>query len=279
VILLPAYLAGSVRSVDTPELAGASDVTTRRGTQIPIVGFGTWQIQGDAAREATSIALEVGYRHIDTATVYGNERQIGQAIADSRIARSELFITTKLPGNATNVRATIEESLSDLALDYVDLWLIHWPPAHSYGRTGNSSRALYESMLTLRDEGLVRSIGVSNYSTEEIDELTKATADTPEVNQIPWSPSLYDESLQDELDLRDVRLEGYSPFKTSRLGDPVLREIASSIGVSAAQVVLRWHIQRGVIVIPKSVHRERIRENLDVFSFSLGADAMRKLDG
>jgi 2,5-diketo-D-gluconate reductase A len=268
-----------VRGMETPDPAETSDVTTRRGTQIPIIGFGTWQIQGDAAREAASAALEVGYRHIDTATVYGNERQIGQALSDSKIAREELFVTTKLPGNATNVRATIEQSLSDLGIDYVDLWLIHWPPARSYVRRANSSLALYEAMLTLRDEGLARAIGVSNYSAEEIDALTKATADAPEVNQIPWSPNLHDESLQRDLDQRDVRLEGYSPFKTSRLDDPRLGEIASSVGVSAAQVVLRWHVQHGIIVIPKSVHRARIRENLDIFSFSLSAEAMRTLDG
>jgi 2,5-diketo-D-gluconate reductase A len=262
----------------TPEHAGTSEVTMRRGARIPIVGFGTWQIQGNAAREATSTALEVGYRHIDTATVYGNESQIGQAILDSKIAREELFITTKLPGNARSVRSTIEQSLSELRTDYVDLWLIHWPPAHSYGRTGNSSQALYEAMLTLRDEGLARSIGVSNYDIEEIDQLSKATGDAPEVNQIPWSPNLHDESLQRELDLRDVRLEGYSPFQTSRLDDPVLQEIASSVGVSAAQVLLRWHVQHGIIVIPKSVHKERIRENFDVFSFSLSPEAMRWLD-
>jgi len=264
--------------MDTPDNAGASDVTTRRGAQIPIVGFGTWQIQGDAAREAVLTGLEIGYRHIDTATVYGNEHQIGRALSDSKIARDELFITTKLPGNATSVRATIEQSLSDLGVDYVDLWLIHWPPVHSYGPTGNSSRALYEAMLALRDEGLARAIGVSNYSIKEIDELTNATSDAPEINQIPWSPNLHDESLRRDLNLRDVRLEGYSPLKTSRLDDPVLEKIASSLGVSSAQVVLRWHVQHGIVVIPKSVHRERIRENFDIFSFSLSTDAMRRLD-
>ena len=263
--------------MDTPESA-ATSVTTRRGLRIPIIGFGTWQIQGKAARDSASIALELGYRHIDTATVYGNERQIGQAISDSNIARDELFITTKLPGNATSIRSTIEQSLADLGIDYVDLWLIHWPPAQSYGRTGNSSLALFESMLTVRDEGLARAIGVSNYSIGEIDELTSATGDAPEVNQIPWSPKLHDQSIQRDLDLRDVRLEGYSPFKTSRLDDPVLKEIASGIGVSAAQVLLRWHVQHGIVVIPKSVHRDRIRQNLDIFGFSLGADAMGRLD-
>ena len=245
---------------------------------MPIVGFGTWQIQGDAARQAVLIGLETGYRHIDTATVYGNERQIGQALKDAKIDRDELFITTKLPGNAKSVRATLEQSLADLGVDYVDLWLIHWPPAESYRATGNSSRALYESMLTLRDEGLARAIGVSNYSIEEIDLLITATADAPEVNQIPWSPYLHDEAIAHDLSLRGVLLEGYSPLKTSRLDDPVLQEIASGIGASAAQVVLRWHVQHGIVVIPKSVHEARIRENFDVFGFSLNSDAMRRLD-
>jgi 2,5-diketo-D-gluconate reductase A len=265
--------------METPEHDGTGSVTMRRGAQMPIVGFGTWQIQGDAARQAVLIGLEAGYRHIDTATVYGNERQIGQALKDGKIDRDELFITTKLPGNAKSVRATIEQSLTDLGVDYVDLWLIHWPPAESDGPTGNSSRALYESMLTLRDEGLARAIGVSNYSIEEIDLLTTATADAPEVNQIPWSPYLHDEAIASDLTLRGVLLEGYSPLKTSRLDDPALEEIASSIGASAAQVVLRWHVQHGIVVIPKSVHRARIRENFDIFGFSLSSDAMRRLDG
>jgi 2,5-diketo-D-gluconate reductase A len=264
--------------MDGPAHDSPGSVTLRRGAKMPIVGFGTWQIEGKAAREAAFTALEVGYRHIDTATVYRNERQIGKALVESGIARDGLFITTKLPGNATNVKKTIEQSLADLGVGYVDLWLIHWPPARSYGQTENSSVRLYEEMLGLRDDGLARAIGVSNYSIEEIELLSAATGEAPEVNQIPWSPYLHDESLREDLDARDVRLEGYSPFQTSRLDDPVLVEIASTLGVSTARVVLRWHVQHGVVVIPKSVHRERIVENLDIFDFSLSDDAMRELD-
>lgn len=265
--------------MDSPGITATSHVTTRSGARIPIVGFGTWQLQGDAALEATSIALQAGYRHIDTATVYGNERQIGRALSSSGLSRDELFITTKLPGDAANVRATLERSLEDLGIGHVDLWLIHWPPARSYGPTDNSSRVLYETMIALRDEGLARAIGVSNYSLEEIDELTAASGQAPEVNQIPWSPGVHDGSLRRDLDQRGVRLEGYSPLQTSRLDDPVLQEIAAHIGVSAAQVVLRWHIQHGIVVIPKSVHRHRILQNFDVFDFSIDATSMRSLDG
>jgi diketogulonate reductase-like aldo/keto reductase len=245
---------------------------------MPIIGFGTWQIEGRSARAAVSTALELGYRHIDTATVYRNEQQVGRAIADGDLARSELFITTKIPGNATNVRGALEESLSDLGVDYVDLWLIHWPPAGSHRRASVSSLELYGEMLALRDDGLARAIGVSNYSIEEIDELIAATGESPELNQIPWSPFLYDASTQREHQLRDVALEGYSPFKTSQMDHPVLRKIAASHDVTVAQIVLRWHVQHGIVVIPKSVHQQRIRENLDVFGFALSDDVMRELD-
>jgi 2,5-diketo-D-gluconate reductase A len=253
-------------------------VALRRGGQMPLVGFGTWQIEGRAARTAVLNALEVGYRHIDTATVYRNERQVGRAIADSALARDDLFITTKLPGNANTIRGTLEQSLTDLGLDYVDLWLIHWPPAGSYERATLSSRAMYKEMLALRDEGLARAIGVSNYVIAEIDELILATEESPEVNQIPWSPFLHDALTQTELNKRGVALEGYSPFKTSQMSHPVLATISVSHGVSAAQVILRWHLQRRIVVIPKSLHNERIRENFEVFAFFLDAEEMAELD-
>lgn len=253
-------------------------MTDASDTTIPILGFGTWQMEGDVALHAVETALEVGYRHLDTATVYRNESEVGAALAASAIPRDELFVTTKLPGNGTKVRATLEQSLSALRTDYVDLWLIHWPPALSYEHSNNSSVALYEEMLRLRDEGLARAIGVSNYSVAEIDELVAATGEAPEVNQIPWSPFVRDRLTQAELDARGVLLEGYSPLQTSRLDDPVLVEIAASVRKTPAQVVLRWHVQSGVIVIPKSSHPERILENFDIFDFSLDREAMARLD-
>ena len=239
---------------------------------MPIVGFGTWQIEGNAAFAAVSAALELGYRHLDTATVYDNEAEVGRALASSAIARDELFITTKVPPSTNDPRATLEASLRALRSEYVDLWLIHWPPNRS------GSLRLWEEMCRLKSEGKARAIGVSNYSIEEIDVLEKASGSMPEVNQIPWSPFLYDADLESELSRRHVVLEGYSPFKTSRLDEASLQEIARTHSVSAAQVVLAWHVQHEVVVIPKSVHRARIAENLDIFGFSLSPDEMARLD-
>ena len=251
----------------------AHDAVLRRGSHMPIIGFGTWQIKGRLARESVLCALQTGYRHIDTATVYDNEREVGRSLIESGLAREQLFVTTKLPGDAKSVRRTIETSLSDLRIDYVDLWLVHWPPSRA------ASRSLYQEMLVVRDEGLARSIGVSNYSLGEIDDLVASTGETPEVNQVPWSPFLHRGSEQHDLDQRQIVLEGYSPFKESRLDDAVVGEIAATNGVSPAQVVLRWHIQHGIVVIPKSVHPDRIAENFDIFGFSLDAESMQRLDG
>jgi 2,5-diketo-D-gluconate reductase A len=234
------------------------------GAAMPMLGFGTWQLQGELAYEATRHALLVGYRHIDTATMYRNEEQVGRAIADSGVDRAELFVTTKLPpGNAGRGRTTISESLKALGTDYVDLWLVHWPPR------GRNLVPLWRDFLAVRDEGLARAVGVSNYSIAQIDELTKATGERPAVNQIPWSPSRSDAELHAAHAERHVALEGYSPLKGTRLRDRALGEIAAKYHVSPAQVVLRWHIDTGVIVIPKSARPERIEQNIDIFGFSL----------
>lgn len=251
----------------------ADSVALRRGGAIPILGFGTWQIRGRLAREALNCALQTGYRHIDTATMYANEREVGRALADSGILREELFITTKLLPDSSDVRRAIETSLSDLQLDFVDLWLIHWPP-----RRRARSLSLFEEMLSIRDEGVARAIGVSNYSIDEIEELTVATGDIPEVNQIPWSPFLYDPAEEHELARRHIVLEGYSPLKKSQLDHPVLVDIAAAVGRTPAQVVLRWHVQHGVVVIPKSADPARIAENFDIFNFSLDTASMEQLD-
>jgi len=223
------------------------------GIAMPMIGFGTWQLQGQLAYEATRHALQVGYRHIDTATIYHNEEQVGRAIADSGVDRADVFVTTKLPpGNAGRARATIEQSLKALGTDYVDLWLVHWPPR------GPSLVPLWRDFAAARDDGLTRAIGVSNYGIRQIDELTGAAGEHPAVNQIPWSPSQYDAGLLAAHGQRGVALEGYSPLKGTRLRDRTLAEIAAKYGVTPAQVVLRWHIDTGVIVIPKSAHPERI---------------------
>jgi diketogulonate reductase-like aldo/keto reductase len=235
-----------------------------RGVAMPMVGFGTWQLRGEFAYEATRHALQAGYRHVDTATMYRNEDQVGRALADSRVDRADVFITTKLPpGNASRARITIAESLKALGTDYVDLWLVHWPPR------GRNLVPLWRDFLAVRDEGLARAVGVSNYSIAQIDELTEATGERPAVNQIPWSPSRSDAELHAAHAERHVALEGYSPLKGTRLRDRALGEIAAKYRVSPAQVVLRWHIDTGVIVIPKSARPERIEQNIDIFGFSL----------
>jgi 2,5-diketo-D-gluconate reductase A len=243
------------------------------GVAMPMVGFGTWQMQGQIAYEAVRHALQVGYRHIDTATMYRNEEQVGRAIADSGLDRAEVFVTTKLPpGNAGRVRATIAESLKALRTDHVDLWLVHWPPR------GRNLVPLWRDFLAVRDEGLTRAVGVSNYSLRQIDDLIEATGEQPDVNQIPWSPSRYDEALLAAHAERGVAVEGYSPLKGTRLRDRTLAEIAASHGVTPAQVILRWHLEIGVIVIPKSSRPERIEQNLDLFSFSLTPEEVARIN-
>ena len=185
------------------------------GVAMPMVGFGTWQLKGRRAYEAVTYALECGYRHIDTATMYQNESEVGRAVWDSGVDRGEVFVTTKLQGSdADRARATLTASLRALDSSYVDLWLVHWPP-----RRG-SLVPLWREFLALRDEGLCRSVGVSNYGIAQIDELIAATGERPAVNQIPWSPSRYDAALLAAHADRGVHVEGYSPLKGTRLGDP-----------------------------------------------------------
>jgi 2,5-diketo-D-gluconate reductase A len=242
------------------------------GTALPMVGFGTWQLQGRRAYEAVRYALEVGYRHIDTATMYRNEEEVGRAMAASGLDRRDVFVTTKLPpGNAGRAAATLSQSLRALGTDYVDLWLVHWPPR------GRASPELWREFLALRDKGLCRAVGVSNYSIGQLDELIAATGQAPAVNQIPWSPSRYDPALLAAHADRGVAVEGYSPLKGTRLRDPVLAEIAAKYKVTPAQVVLRWHIELGITVIPKSARPERIKSNFDLFGFSLTPEDMSRI--
>jgi 2,5-diketo-D-gluconate reductase A len=219
------------------------------------------------------VALDVGYRHIDTATLYRNEAEIGRALRDSGVAREDVFLTTKLhPSDVGREGEVLKASLAALGTDYLDLWLVHWPPR------GRASVATWRHLVDVHAQGSARAIGVSNYSTAQIDELVDATGVTPAVNQIRWSPELYDRRRVDQLQARSVVLEGYSPFRTSNLRDRVLVDIASTHGVTAAQIVLRWHIDHRFVVIPKSVRRERIAANFDVFGFSLTAAELARID-
>jgi len=243
------------------------------GGRIPLLGFGTWQIKGETARQAVIWALEAGYRHIDTAAVYGNEAEVGAGLRDSGIDRDQVFITTKMPGGATGREAaTMKESLSKLGTDRVDLWLIHWPA------DGGADVQMWQALVDANKQGLARSIGVSNYSLDMIDELVDATGVTPAVNQIEWSPLLYDQAIVDGHRQRGIVLEGYSALRGGTLEHPAIVEIAQRHGRSPAQVIIRWHLQHEIVVIPKSVKRERIIENAQVADFELTAEEMATLD-
>jgi 2,5-diketo-D-gluconate reductase A len=280
--MLAAFRLGPEIAVAMTGRKGASMATARdqpgvaldRAGLMPLVGLGTWQMTGPRCQAAVGHALEVGYRHIDTATMYRNERDVGRAVGDSGVPREQLFVTTKLPpGDAGRARRTLDASLRALGMEYVDLWLIHWPPR------GRALVPTWKELLAVRDQGLARAVGVSNYSIAQLDELIAATGQAPQVNQIPWAPARHDPALLAEHRRRGVVVEGYSPFKNTDLRHPVLVEIAARHGVTPAHVVLRWHIDHDVVVIPKSATPERIAANFDVFGFSLTDEELRRIDG
>jgi diketogulonate reductase-like aldo/keto reductase len=243
------------------------------GGRMPLLGFGTWQIKGDDALRATSTALEAGYRHLDTALVYGNEAEVGRALAESGVPRDEVFVTTKCPPNrAGSGLDTVRESLDRLQTDHLDLWLIHWPGE------GSANAALWGEFVEAREAELVRDIGVSNFDGALLDEVTKATGVTPAVNQIEWSPLLFDADVVADHRARGIVLEGYSALRGGTLQHPTIIGIAERLGRTPAQVIIRWHLQHEFVVIPKSVHADRIRSNGDVAGFELTDDDMRALD-
>jgi 2,5-diketo-D-gluconate reductase A len=253
---------------EIPAVTLAGDVT------MPMVGFGTWPMRGHQACEAVLSALQAGYRHVDTATMYANESEVGHALRDSGLPRQDVFLTTKLrAADAGRVREILSSSLRALGTDHLDLWLVHWPPR------GGVSVSAWREMLALRDEGLTRAVGVSNYSLALIDDLVKTTGEAPAVNQIHWNPRRYDAGLLQGLRQRGVVVEGYSPLKDTNLKDPVLTEIAWAHSVTPAQVVLRWHLEHDIVIIPKSAEPKRIATNLDLFRFSLDPAEVARIDG
>ena len=241
---------------------------------MPLIGFGTWKLRHARARDAVLSALAVGYRHIDTATMYANEAEIGQALADSAVDRAHVFLTTKIrPTDAGKARAIIRQSLKALGTDYLDLWLVHWPPS----RRGDSHQ-LWNELLEIQADGLARDVGVSNYSLTEIDDLARSSGHAPAVNQIDWGPTLYDERVLAGHAAHGIAVEGYSALKNTNLDDPALAKIAAAHGVTPAQVVLRWHLERNVTVIPKSAQPDRIAANFDILSFTLTPDEITSID-
>jgi 2,5-diketo-D-gluconate reductase A len=257
------------------EPADVPAVTLASGAQMPMVGFGTWKLRGRPAREGVLAALAAGYRHLDTATMYGNEAEVGQAVRDSGLDRGDVFITTKIrPSDAGREAAVLRKSLRALNTEYLDLWLVHWPP-----RSAAASRQIWHELRQLQAEGLVRDVGVSNYGLAQLDDLITSSGQAPAVNQVHWNPARYDAAVLAGHAERGIAVEGYSPLKDTRLDDPVLTEIAAAHDVTPAQVVLRWHLEHGITVIPKSERPERIAANIDLFGFRLTDAETAAIDG
>ena len=243
--------------------------TLNDGTTLPVIGFGTSGLRGEAAVEATSSALEAGYRLVDTAVNYENEREIGEALGRSGVPRDELRVTSKIPGRHhayDDAIASTRESLERLGLDYLDLHLIHWP---------NPSRDLYvdtwRALVDLREQGLVRSIGVSNFTAEHLDRIIGETGVAPSVNQIEVHPLFPQVEMRRTNEERGVITESWSPLgkRQAPLDEAPVRAAAEAHGVTPGQVILRWQVQQGNLPIPKSATPSRQRENLDVFGFEL----------
>ncbi len=253
-----------------PVLAPAR--TLANGVAMPLLGLGVWQIpDGPECEQAVRWALEAGYRHVDTARLYGNEASVGRALRAGGVPREELFVTTKLlPRVKDGVRA-LEGSLGRLGLDHVDLYLVHWPTALSARH--------WRDLEALHERGLARAIGVSNWGLGELGPTLAAADVTPHVNQVQFSPFTFRRRLLEACEERGIALEAYSPLvRGRRLDHPVIARVAERHGRTPAQVLLRWAIERGVAVIPKSARRERIEENARVFDFALGAEDVAALD-
>jgi len=234
------------------------------GAELPLLGLGTWRLTGETATACVAAAIEAGYRHVDTATMYANEREVGAALQPG------VFVTTKLqPDDVGRARATLEQSLEALGREQVDLWLQHWPVEDNV--------ATWTEMLRAQQDGLARDVGVSNYSLAQLDEVAEATGVMPGVNQVPWSPLRHDPELLAGHRERGVVVEGYSGLRHGVLEDPTVVRTAQRLVRTPAQVVLRWHLHHGIVVLPRSSRPERVVANADL-AFDLAPEDLAALD-
>ncbi|MAG47302.1 aldo/keto reductase [archaeon] len=255
------------------ELNKNSKFKLNNDKEIPVIGLGVYQLENNSEGEESILhALKEGYRHIDTAAIYGNEDIVGKAIKKSNTSREEIFVTTKLwNDDHDNVEEAFNESLRKLNLDYIDLYLIHWPVS-----SRNESWKVFKKLY---NEGKCKSIGVSNFTVNHLKELMEKTKIKPVVNQVEFNPFLFQKELLDFCKENNIQLVAYSPLtKGQRLNDENLLEIGKKYSKTSAQIILRWAIQHGVIVIPKSGNKERISENLNIFDFNIDEEDMKKLD-
>jgi len=250
-------------------------VTLNNGVKMPWVGLGVFKVEdGQVVVDAVKAAIKHGYRSIDTAAFYQNEAGVGQGIRESGVAREELFITTKVWNSDQGYESTLkafESSLSKLGLEYVDLYLIHWPVKGKYKETWKALEKLYK-------EGKVRAIGVSNFNIHHLEDLLSDCEIKPAVNQVEYHPHLTQEALREFCQQQEIQLEAWSPLKKGiLLSDPVIVELAEKYKKTPAQIILRWDLQNGVITIPKSIKEHRIIENADLFDFQLAEEDMKKI--
>jgi methylglyoxal/glyoxal reductase len=249
-----------------------STLTLNNGTEIPILGLGTYLIKpGNQTYNSVRYAIDIGYRHIDTASLYANETDVGKAVLESSVPRENIFITSKVWITDQGYENTLQayyKSLKRLKLDYVDLYLIHWPEPNLRLKT-------WEALIKLYEDKLVRAIGVSNYTIRHMEEVLHSAPFKPLVNQIEFSPYLYQRDILVYCNRRKIHVEAYSPLtRGKKLNDPKLNELASKYSKTPAQILIRWALQVGTIALPKSVHPDRIKENADVFDFSITDDDM-----
>lgn len=261
-------------------MSNVPNITLNDGNTIPQLGFGTYQVPPEEAKETVTKALEVGFRHIDTAEMYQNEAEVGQAVAASGLDRSEVFITSKLNNGhhkPEDTRKVFDETLQKLGVEYIDLFLIHWPLPTQYDGDFVST---WQTLIEFKESGKAKSIGVSNFQVEHLQRLASETSVVPAVNQIELHPYFLNRDAVQYGSDYGIITEAWSPIAQGQvLDDTTLTAIADELGKSPAQVVLRWHIQHGYVVFPKSSTPERMAENFDIFDFELSDEQMQLIDG